>query len=435
VKRFGASVICLCCSSVCLAAQATSGGASRGLFGRGSSGTDGQSVDVSATLVEAYDDNLLAERSVPSPLIPALSGYYTMLQTDGSYAWSSRKVQFGAKGASAFRTDAGLDQVKGISHSGGAGLSALLPGRLRLAVNQSVAYSPSYLFGLFPGANDPGLGSTRPAAPDYTVNDEASRSYSTTVAAEHGLTRRGTLTLGADYNRTDFVQQASKGRDGSAKGARAQFARRFGRHSAFRAGYNYTTSQFGGSVLGTSVDHGISVGVDHAWVLSATRGAEVSFALGGSAMDDPRSKQANLPGSRYRIAADVSGMYQFSRRGEIRGSYHRGLEHLLELNEPVFVDAVNASVSGGVGRRVILALTAGYSSGQSGVATASTFATYTTDLRSRIALTRNLSVFVQHLYFYYDFGQSGLLSPNVATRLERHGVRAGLTLSTPILRR
>jgi hypothetical protein len=66
--------------------------------------------------------------------------------------------------------------------------------------------------------------------------------------------------------------------------------------------------------------------------------------------------------------------------------------------------------------------------------TASRFDTYTGDVRLRYALSRSSAVHVEYLYYFYDF--TGYTQPMAgAPRLERSGVRMGMTLQVPTLKR
>lgn len=412
----------------------------RALFGRGNGGTGGQTVDVSATIVEAYDDNLLAETGGVSQGTPAVSGQYTMLQAGGKYSWTTRRLQVGITGDSAFRSyDFGA--VRNSSQSAGFGLSTVLPGRTQLAVNQSVAYSPSYLAGLFPSVAEPGLGDTRPTSPNYSVDDFSSMSYATTAAVSRGLTRRGSIMVGGDYSVTDFRTDSAARPDGSTRGLSTAFSHVVGRHSGLSVDYRYRTADFGFATVGSSTEHAVNLGVTHTRVLSATRRAEFSFGAGVSTSNLPA--QLALPTSAapgatsrvYRMVADGSIAYQFSRTGQFRAGYHRGVDYIVELAQPVFTDGLSASLGGSITRRLDLALAAGYSNGAGALQTASKFDTYTADARSHFALTRIFAVYVEYLYYFYDFGAAAILAPNVAKRLERNGIRAGLTVSTPLVRK
>ena len=71
-----------------------------GLFGgrSGSQQQPKQSLDLSLTVLEAYDDNILAEQGGVNPSAPAIGGWYTMFGGDGAYQWNGRRSQFGVDG-------------------------------------------------------------------------------------------------------------------------------------------------------------------------------------------------------------------------------------------------------------------------------------------------------------------------------------------------
>ena len=414
----------------------------RALFGRGSSGADGQSLDLSTTVVQAYDDNLLAEVGSVTPGAATLSGYYTMLQSAGAFAWATQRVQLGITGASAFRYYGQVGEFQSVSHSAGIGLSTTLPKRTGLAVNQSAAYSPSYLSGLFPSLNEARLGDALPSSPNYDVNEVESYSYATTVALTHGLTRRGSIRAVADYGVTDFRDQSTARADGSSYGATVAFSRDLGRHSGVSLDYRFRTGDFGLAGESKSTEHGVNFGFRHTRVLSATRTAQFEFGLGGSGSSVPpqlilaaQPVSAPIPERLYRVTGNGAFAYQFSRTGEVRASYRRAIEYIVQLGQPVLIDGLSASLAGSPTRRLQLTMGAGYSSGASALQTTAKFDTYTANVRSQVSLTSMLAVYAEYLYYFYDFGADPLLAPNLPRRLERNGVRVGLTLSTPLLRR
>jgi hypothetical protein len=137
----------------------------------------------------------------------------------------------------------------------------------------------------------------------------------------------------------------------------------------------------------------------------------------------------------YRVTGNGAFAYQFSRTGEVRASYRRAVEYIVQLEQPVLIEGVSASLAGSPTRRVQLIAGAGYSSGASALQTRAQFDTYTANLRSHVAVTRMLAIYAEYLYYFYDFGADASLAPELPRRLERNGVRVGLTLSTPLLRR
>lgn len=433
----GAVILCLNASAVSSAfAQApVAERPSGGLFGSGREGTTGQKLDLLATLVQAYDDNLLAESGGISPGSPTLGGHYTMLQTGSRYTWASENVQLGLTSASAFRYYSQLGDVQAVSHSGGVGISGRLARRTKFAINQDAAYSPSYLFGLFSSVGDPAPGETRPTAPDHAVNDRASYSYATTATVTQTLSTRSSVSAVADYTFTDFLREDSGRRDTAVYGIRTKFSRSVGRHTSLRTGYRYRTGEFGAIGSGSAIEHGLEIGMDQTRVLSASRQARFGFGLGVSGTDGLADLQGTARGRFYRLFGDARLGYQFGRSWEARAAYRRGLEFVAQLSEPVYVGGFSTSVGGLLTRRLDLLASASYSTGESALSLRSTFDTYTGSVRSRLAVTSSVAVYLEYLYYVYDFGGNTLLAPGLSPRLERNGVRAGLTLWVPVFRR
>jgi len=86
--------------------------------------------------------------------------------------------------------------------------------------------------------------------------------------------------------------------------------------------------------------------------------------------------------------------------------------------------------------RMDLLATAGYSNGSSALSQdAATLDSYTADVRVRYALTRMWALYAEYLYYFYEFHSRTPLSATVPPGLERNGVRVGVTLWLPLLRR
>src|SRR6478672_10921973 len=107
-----------------------------------------ETVDVSASLVYAHDSDTPAEfQGVIGSDV--LGGRSTLFNAGAEYKWEGSRVQVGATGASVLRHYSEIDDGT-ISGSAGLGVSARLGSRTALSANQSLAYAPSYLYGLFP---------------------------------------------------------------------------------------------------------------------------------------------------------------------------------------------------------------------------------------------------------------------------------------------
>jgi hypothetical protein len=405
-----------------------------------------QKLNLTTTLTQAYDDNIAADSGSIGPGAEQVSGYFSMLESTVDYNRQGRRVRIGLNGSSAFRYYQQLGTVKTQGSGVGAGFSASLSNRTVWSLNQTASYSPSYLYGLFPSLTQEVLPGALPttAAPDYALNSRDSYALGTATTLTQGLSRRASLSVGADYSYSEFLHGATVAdqRLMRSSGARVELARTVRRHTSLRVGYRFRTADVGlVGAGGSTTEHGLDIGIDTARPLSATRNATFAFSLGSSIVDVPAqlvSASTGVSGATqlYRVSANVTAGYQFGRSWQAKGSYRRGLDYVASLSEPVFVNAGSASLQGRLRRRMDLNIAAGYSSGQSALRTASTYASYTGSVRLQQLIAKNWALFAQYLYYYYDFRGSGLLLlPGVPRGLERNGVRVGLTLLLPFMER
>jgi hypothetical protein len=410
-----------------------------GLFGATENRTARHNLDFSFSLAEAYDSDVPAELRGIGPNDALVSGGSTMIMGHTEYHWQSSRVQVGATGESALRHYNQLAQVKPFSYSSGIGLSAHLGGRTTLLANQSAAYSPSYLYGLFPSTVADSPGDAVPTAPDYAASDFDSFTYGTTVTLTQGLTRRSRVSASGEIRHTDFAHETATLRDVNSQGIRGEFSHNLALHTAVQIGYEYRTGTFGyGGMVepgASATEHRMLVGFEHSHQLSATRRMIVDASFGSSVVIPSASADGSDQQRQYLPSGDVSVAWQFRESWQARGAFRRGLEYVPGLSEPVFANGFTANVSGLLTSRFDCAASARYSSGASAFGgDALTFDMYATDFRIRFAVTRTLAVYGAYLYYFYDFPRNAL-APGIPPGLERNAVRAGLTLWLPAVRR
>jgi hypothetical protein len=398
-------------------------------------------LDVSVSVVEGYDSDA-------PPVLGAgsgdtlLSGASTFVIGNADYRWQGSRVQVGATGSSVLRNYSKFQDADTVSYSAGVGLSARLGGRTTLFANQTIAYSPSYLYLLFPndGVQDPGDSS--PAAPDYTITHTDSHLYGTTLSLTRGLTSRSQFSATGEFQYSDFASNATP--DQNFKGIRGEYSRGLSKNVLLRAGYRFRTGQFGylGSTIatepeGSATDHGVDVAIDYSRKLSATRRMVVEFSVGSSRLSMPKIVAPDSPASPFvEMTAEVAIDYQFSTSWAARGRYRRGLEYIAPLGGPVFADGFTAELSGLLNPRLDVLASTRYSSGASAQYQASQrFDTYGTEVRIRYALTRSWALYGQYIYYFYDFHRDMPLPSGVPSGLERNGLRAGVTLWVPAVRK
>ena len=432
--------LCLLAAASPVFAQATGGGRPfRGLFGSPRGAATSEMLDLTVSVVEAYDDDVLADSgSVFGPLQEPLGGYFTMLTSTASYQKLGTRAQISGNVASNFAYFPALGGVRNLSHTAGAGLAGQL-GRTRVMFNQTFAYSPAYLYGLFPSVEPFGPGATMPAGADYESEASQSYSYGTFLSVSRPFTRRGTVSAGAYYSTTDFQGAAAARRpDVTAHTVQAAFSRSLTRNTAVRVGYTYRGGDVGrDGIRARSVAHGLEFGTDYSRPLSATRRAVFSFTLGSSAVSAV-DQAVIVPGQaqRYRAHGALTFGYQFNPRWQARGAYRRDMQYVPEFSEPIFTDGVTIAVDGLLTPRMDVLTTAGYSNASSALSQdAARLDTYTADVRVRYALTRMLALYAGYLYYFYEFQARTPVSATVPPGLERSGVRVGLTMWVPLLRR
>ena len=395
-------------------------------------------ADVKVSLVHGYDED------VPQVLIPTLDpsslqsgGFSTSFMSDFSFASRSNRVDVGVNAGTVVRYYAEAHDTRLLGHNAGVGVSWRLPKRTTLLANQSAAYTPTYLFGLFPAPGNIEPGDPGITAPDFALSEFQSYTHSTTVTMKHEVTRRASLTGTGEYHYIDRLRERAVWQDVSDYALRGGYDQNVTRNTGFNAQVRYRSGQYGYTAVGTMTEAGIDVGMRHTHVLSATRSTSYRFNVGMSGADLPESA-TGVSGfqRRYFFVGDLSFDTQFGRTWQARAFARRGLEYISDLPEPVFSDGVSVGADGLLSRRVDLSLTAAYASGESLLSPNSLqFDTYTGDVTVRFALTRSLAVFATYLYYYYEFRGRAELLIGMPSGLERNGGRVGITLWVPAFRK
>jgi hypothetical protein len=408
-----------------------------GLFGGGArTATERQTFDVSFSLAEAYDENLVAD-TTPTAAASAFqtSGVYSSFIPQVNFAQQGQRLQFALNAGSNVRYYDHGQQFVALSHSIGAGLSAQLSSRNTFSINQSVNYSPASLFGLFAPAVAPALGEVTGPSDDVHVNAERSYVYATTAGFSRHVGSRTTLSLNSGYSYSDFVGDAPGFTDLRAFDVGGLVKHSFDRRVGLRLGYKFRKAEY--SSLQHPVENTVDVGLDYTRRLSATRSMVFGFNLGPTVIDGPVPGYQSTSASRqYRLVGEAFVSHDLGRTWNGRATFRRGVGFVQGLPQPVFSDAFTFQTSGLLSRRADLDITAALSSGGSALTGASTpFAMYNADARLRYALNRMLAAYVEYMFYYYDFNQGLQLPVGVPSRLTRNGARVGVTLWVPVRHR
>jgi hypothetical protein len=184
--------------------------------------------------------------------------------------------------------------------------------------------------------------------------------------------------------------------------------------------------------FGSYTEHRINLGGEYSRALSASRRATFRFDLGPSLMDGSLVARETLGTDRVRrLQGSIAADYQFRRTWRASASYQRGAEYVAVLTVPVFADSARADLSGLIGRRVDVSLSAAYADGESALLSRGQLESYTGTARARFALTRTFALYTEYFYYFYDL-RGSQLAPELPRTYEQHGIRAGFMLWVPV---
>jgi hypothetical protein len=411
----------------------------QGLFGGPLSETGrGQRFNVTFMVSQAYDTEIPAELRARLPQNdPQLGGFSTMLGTSAEYTNTGRRGQIVGSGQTSFRYSRQLAEVAPVSHSGAIGARVNLSRTASVEANQTVAYSPSYLYQLFPGVTPPGLGEAVAAAPEFRVDQTDSYNYGTTGTLAVGSERGNRFTASADYQHTEYRGDIVTRPNLTTYGRRAGYSRGVGRNVTVSTEYEYRTGQF---EFGDAKEHRVNIGADYSRALSSTRRATFRIRLSPSFMDIPEDDpDALVTGRVRRLQADGTAEFQLHRAWQTGASYRRNTEYTPAFLEPVLTDSISAQVTGLITRRLDVTASTGYARvgsalnrGDTPLEPESQLDTYVVTVKLRYAMSRRLALYTEYLYYVYELRGETLLAPDLPPTFEQSGIRVGLVFALPL---
>jgi hypothetical protein len=374
---------------------------------------------------------------VLSGLYSMPSGLFSMLKADTSYVRNGEQMKFAASGGTNIRYYPALQEVLTVNDYVGAALAGDFFRRTTVSVNETLAYAPSYLYSLFPGATTPVPGLVSTAGANYALSTLRSYTNDTTATLSQRLTPRATATLDADYRSTAFRDTLTPS-NVSAVDVAGRVAYRFSRTGTVRAGYVYREGEYSSGFRAT--ERALDIGLELGRPLSRTRRLTLRID-GGPTLISAATHVPLVGAPAFRQQYDVAGngaiSYDLGTTWRLQGSYQRGVMFVEGFTGPLTNTGYGAEVGGFINRRVDVLASAGYSRGQAtfAVIDQATFNTRTVNLRLRYALGRKWAAYTEYLYYYYTFNQAMLVSPLFGPGLDRNGVHVGLTLWTGVRRK
>jgi opacity protein-like surface antigen len=414
----------------------------RGLFGSDGSSWE-QSLSVNGGLFGGFDTNLPAaiqeRESDLGTLVPGspqtdqrkTRGSYGSLSGSLSYSLQRTRIGLGASaGASArYYPDVVGSEISG-SHSAVVGTSIRLTQNTELTAGQAAVYQRTGVQSLLPRIADPVLGELLPADHDFSADIHGYYAYQTNAGLSHRqpLSRRSSFA--ADYGYQLWTMPSEYG-GFSSHNVSGRFVHEVARGLSLRLGYGLLEARYGRSENRRTRRHNIDTGFDYNRTLSFSRRTSLSFSTGAGAVED---------GSviRYSVIGTANLKHEIGRTWSLTVAYNRNAGFVQAFDAPFFVDAVNAGLTGLINRRLSFRSAFGLSLGDFGTPgsdESSTFATMSGSAGLNTALTRNLAISVDYIYYRYDFGQTELLPVGFLPETARHSIRAGLNVWAPLFNR
>src|SRR5262245_47432024 len=398
-----------------------------------------QNLEVSLSLVEAYDSNLTSELERVSPSMLQTSGAYTAFSPNIRFQSRRGRTHFGVTGDSEVRYYDPLQRIIPISHALGVGIASNFGRHTSYSLDSKVTYAPAFFYNLFAPATPSSRtdSSLLPvgeadALPAYSLNENHTIGYDTTANISHGLSRRTSLSLSTNYHYTVYDVKLPFYGNASAVGAAPELTYTLTPNVALGLSYRYQGSRF--APTQTSNYQEISARVDYSRARSATRRTTLSLSAGQMFRD---SSFANPDKTVSGIVAEATATSQLTRTWVAKAFYRRGAEFVGILPAPVITNSGTFSLNGFLNRRTDLLLSGSLTTGRqdASVGFSLPIKTYTADLRLRFGLTAQVALLLDYLYYFYRFSDLQPLPPGIPTALTRNAVRAGLTWWVPVWRR
>lgn len=404
----------------------------QGLFGSAPRGN--QTLDVSASVVGAYEDNVVpGSESGAGGLddITQESAAYNGVNTTVTYAKQSRRVAVSLAGGSSIRYYPALSDVAGMYH-GAAGGFAFQLGHTKVSVTQKLRWAPYYNIMSTPQLFEPELAALPVMNFDQPVVRRDARSIGSTANVTQSVGRRLALTFASSLDKTDFTGDSTGLRTDSILG-RMTYA--LSQDVSLVFGYRHQRGVYEGVHLAnprsieTTRFNTLDLGVDYHRALSLSRKTTVGFTTGTVVAEDFAGV------TQYRMVGTARLNREIGRSGHATAAYNRGVEFIEGYADPMFADTFAVDVGGALSRRMDLSVVGGYSFGRLGWAEhAGRTENYNGSVRLRGALSRVAALLAEYHIYRYSFDQAGTLPTGILPQLDRQGVRVGIEFWLPLIR-
>lgn len=380
-------------------------------------------LDLSLSVASGYD-LITTEDTSPGALVDprlAFDSASSNASAALSFARRSRKLDFGASGGGNVQYYSVVPRLLPTSYFGGASASARVGRRTQLRFGGGGSYSPYYSFGdfLMPRAETV-------SAPRSDLNVARLETYTSNGSFSVASTLSRRMTLDASSS-ADFVTTSNRAYRTFSAGARTGMGYQATRYSQLRLGYGYRRSESGTDTIAFEI-HNVDVGLSYRRPLSFSRRTVVSANTGTAII--------MYAGTRsFGIIGNASLAHQLTQRTSLSVSYYRDISVFAGISRPYMADSISTSLSGLLTRDLSYDIAGGYSLGRATLDVDNGFSLASGTGRLRYRLTRYVPLFVEYSFYNYRFERPVGLEDGFPLLAQRHGVRAGLSYSVPVIGR
>jgi hypothetical protein len=395
--------------------------------------TSGQSLDLTVSLAEAYDADILSRSGTSaSGSGPSQGGFFSELSADSRFLLTRRRGQLSVTFGTNLRYLPEFHEVTAVGHYLTAATSLQLDSKSTLSAGQSISYMPAYMPG-FGSTAPPTTGTVSPAVPTYAFTNRQSYTSLTNVTFDRRVGRHSTLDLQSSYRNTEYTGSANAQGDLTSYDVGFRYNHDMSRDLKLALGYIYREAQYATGL--TPHQHDIGIGLDYNRPLSRTRRTWVAFTFGSTILDAlPPGRSTGQVVHQFRGFANATLTHQFLRTWSARAIYRRGAQFIEEVSQPVYADSVTATADGFFNRRVEWTSSALYANGDVAGRPDSGYRNYAANARVRVGLARSWGAFAEYFYYRYEY-QSGAQSLTLPTQVNRNGARVGISKWLPLIGR
>jgi hypothetical protein len=164
--------------------------------------------------------------------------------------------------------------------------------------------------------------------------------------------------------------------------------------------------------------HDLDLGIDFNRPLSRTRRVRLSVTTGSTLI------RASTGAMEYFVVGDAKLTREIGRTWNASAAYHRGVDMLDGLSEPMLQDSAIATIGGALSPRLQLGISDGpVNHNQS----------YNGSARLRIGLSRTLAFSTEYSFYHYQFDRTTYLPLGLTPEFRRQGLSFGIDLWLPLI--